>query len=110
LAFSQGQTSLKVGNPGRVFFAVITSTRSRRNPRIESTSRGRSRRMRRRVTVTHQLQKEIKEKQSSERQHKTSYEENIFTYEYNPMTKVLGLYLIGVFTFERKCLEKLQGS
>jgi hypothetical protein len=59
---------------------------------------------------THRLQKKGKEKQISERQHKTSYEENIFTKEYNPMTKVLGLYLIGVFTFERKNLEKLQGS
>jgi hypothetical protein len=55
--------------------------------------------------------KEKKRETISERQHKTPYEEDIFTKEYNTMAKVLGLHLIEVFTFKRRTLkEKLQRS
>jgi hypothetical protein len=79
LTFGQRKASLKVRNPGRIFCALIASTRSRRNLRIESTIRGRSRNVSQRLTNMHRLQKKKKEETVSEGQHKPLYEEEIFT-------------------------------
>jgi hypothetical protein len=61
--------------------------------------------MSQRIIGAHRLQKKKKGETVSERQHKTSYEENIFTYAQNPMIKVLGLHVTKVFTFKRRKLQ-----
>jgi hypothetical protein len=60
--------------------------------------------MSQRIIDAHRLQKKKKGETVSERQHKTSYEENIFTYVQNRMIKILRLHVTKVFTFKRRKL------
>jgi hypothetical protein len=56
LTFGQRKASLKVRYPGRIRCALTASTRSRRNLRIESTDRGRSRNVSQRFIGARRLQ------------------------------------------------------
>jgi hypothetical protein len=58
--------------------------------------------MSQRIFDAHRLQKIKKGETVLEGQHKTSYEENIFTYVQNPMIKVLGLHVTKVLYIQKK--------